>query len=330
MSLTVFAVPALYALFVWWFSTGAIFYLDGLPRRSFPWSMAGASVFFVAAVYGLLASRADTSTTGAYMAFTSGLVVWAWLEMTYYMGYVMGPRRSACPEGCSGWRHFGHAVQASLYHELATLVLAALILAGTWRMPNQIGCWTFMVLWIMQLSAKLNVFLGVPNLGEEFLPEHLAHLKSFLNRKPMNLLFPVSVSASVVLATLLAQKAFSAAAAPFEATGFTFLGVLASLAVLEHWFLVVPLPSAALWRWSLTSRDPASAPTPGAGPPGVVHVESGDGCPGCGSARDAGPRASGVPGRHSMDDIFQRKATMGVLAEAVFLNATPADARRQG
>ena len=29
------------------------------------------------------------------------------------------------------------------------------------------------------MSAKLNVFLGVPNLNEEFLPEHLRYLQSF-------------------------------------------------------------------------------------------------------------------------------------------------------
>ena len=33
------------------------------------------------------------------------------------------------------------------------------------------------------------------------------------------------------------------------------------LAVLEHWFLVLPLPSEALWSWGLRSR--ASAPAEG-------------------------------------------------------------------
>ena len=28
------AFPVLCTLFVWWFSTGAILYLDGLPRRT--------------------------------------------------------------------------------------------------------------------------------------------------------------------------------------------------------------------------------------------------------------------------------------------------------
>jgi hypothetical protein len=36
-----YALPVLFALFLWWFSTGAILYLDGLPQRTFKWSMAG-------------------------------------------------------------------------------------------------------------------------------------------------------------------------------------------------------------------------------------------------------------------------------------------------
>jgi hypothetical protein len=37
--------------------------------------------------------------------------------------------------------------------------------------------------------------------------------------------------------------------------GFTILGTLMALAVLEHWFLVLPVPVAALWRWGFRSRD---------------------------------------------------------------------------
>ena len=32
-----------------------------------------------------------------------------------------------------------------------------------------------------------------------------------------------------------------------------------TLAILEHWFLVVPLPAAALWNWGLKSRAPVQA-----------------------------------------------------------------------
>ena len=34
----------------------------------------------------------------------------------------------------------------------------------------------------MRQSAKLNVFLGVRNLSEEFLPQHLHYLQSYFTR----------------------------------------------------------------------------------------------------------------------------------------------------
>lgn len=256
MTISQHALPALYALFVWWFSTGIIIYLDGLPQRTFRWSMLGATVVLVFSVYGLAIAGADTSVAGAYAAFTCGLLAWGWQEISFYMGFVTGSRGEPCPEGCAGWRHFGHAIQTSIYHELAIVISAAVVVGVSWGAPNQIGTWTFMVLWWMHQSAKLNVFLGVRNLNEEFLPEHLQFLKSFLTKKPMNLLFPVSVTISTVIAALLFQRAFAQDIGAFEATGFTFLGTLMVLAILEHWFLVLPLPAAALWSWGLRSRGP--------------------------------------------------------------------------
>jgi putative photosynthetic complex assembly protein 2 len=251
--------PALFALFVWWFSTGVIIYLDGLPQRTFRWSMLGATVVFGASLYGLGVTADDATVKGAYLAFTFGLLAWGWQEISFYMGYVTGPRNHPCEEGCAGWRHFGHAVATSLWHELAIIASAAVVFWLTWGSVNQIGCWTFMVLWWMHQSAKLNVFLGVRNLNEEFLPEHLDFLKSYLTKKPMNLLFPVSVTVSTVITVMLAEKALAADATAFEAAGYTFLAVMMTLAILEHWFLVLPLPAAALWHWGLASRTPAKS-----------------------------------------------------------------------
>ncbi|MGI4976761.1 MAG: putative photosynthetic complex assembly protein PuhE [Janthinobacterium lividum] len=252
MSLYVF--PALFALFVWWFSTGIIMYLDGLPRRTFKWSMLGATVLLAASLWGLHATGSDTSVRGAYVGFTCGLLAWGWQEISFYMGFVTGTRKQPCEEGCRGWRHFGHAIQTSLWHELAIIAAAIAVVALTWHAPNQVGMWTFMVLWWMHQSAKLNVFLGVRNLNEEFLPEHLQFLRSFLTKKPMNLLFPVSITVSTVILVRLVDAAITPGVTRFDAAGFCFLSVLMALAVLEHWLLVLPLPAAALWGWSLSSR----------------------------------------------------------------------------
>jgi putative photosynthetic complex assembly protein 2 len=253
--MTSIAWPVLFALFVWWFSTGAVIWLDGLPRRTFRWSMLGASVILSVALYGLVWSSDQAAVGGAYVAFTCGLLIWGWHEMSFLMGFVTGSRTEACAEGCSGWRHFGHAVETILYHELAILMTAVAVLALTWGEVNQIGTWTFMILWWLRLSAKLNVFLGVPNLTEEFLPEHLQYLKRFFTRRPMNALFPLSVTASTVALALLVHSALDAPAGSFEATGLMLLATLLALAVLEHWFLVLPLPDAILWQWALRSRE---------------------------------------------------------------------------
>ncbi|GAB0116782.1 putative photosynthetic complex assembly protein PuhE [Acidisoma sp. 7E03] len=249
--------PALYALFLWWFSTGVIMYLDGLPQRTFKWSILGATALMVFSLWGIFASRNDASVFGAYCAFSCGLLAWGWQEISFYMGVVTGPRKQPCPEGCGGWRHFGHAIQTSLWHELAIIASGAAIVALTWGAANQIGMWTFMVLWWMHQSAKLNVFLGVRNLNEEFLPEHLQFLKSFLTKKPMNLLFPVSITVSTVILVKLVQAALHATGNGFAAAGFSFLAMLMGLAILEHWLLMLPLPAAALWGWSLKSRRAA-------------------------------------------------------------------------
>lgn len=252
-----YAQPALFALFLWWFSTGVILYLDRLPQRTFKWSMAGAAVILAAALWGLQRSRMDMSVHGAYLAFACGLMIWAWQEISFYMGYVTGPRTVMCEKGCSGWRHFLHAIQANLYHELSILISAGVCVWLTWGAPNRTGLWAFLLLWWMHESARLNVFLGVRNLNEQFLPEHMAFLRSFLTRKPINLLFPFSVTISTGMTMWLAQKAI-AAPGDGASAGFSFLAALLALAVLEHWFLVLPLPAEKLWGWSLRQKSELS------------------------------------------------------------------------
>ncbi len=260
--MTAYLWPILFALFVWWFSTGAIIYLDGLPVRTFKWSMLGATAILGAGFYGLWASAGDTTLHGAYIAFAAALAVWAWHEISFYMGYVTGPRQHACREGCSGWAHLGHALQVSLWHELAILVSFGVIVALTWGEANQIGLWTFVILWWMHESARLNVVLGVRNVNAHFLPPHLAYLKSFLNQKPMNLLFPFSVTISTVICAVLGTEAVLATD-PFEQAGYTFLATMMALAIIEHWFLVLPVPAEAMWNWSMKSREQAK-PAPDA------------------------------------------------------------------
>jgi putative photosynthetic complex assembly protein 2 len=247
------ALALTFALFLWWFSTGAVLYVIGLPKRTHVWSMITVSLFALLALIGISVSSANVTVLGAYCAFTCALVVWAWHEMSFLTGFITGPRAEPCPAGSKGWQRFVYAAQTLLYHEAAILITAVILVSLTWGAQNQIALWIFVVLWVMRLSAKLNVFLGVPNLTEEFLPEGLAFLKSYFKKTPMNLLFPVSITTSTIATWLLLDQAI-AGSTGFAVAGFTMLAALMALAVLEHWFLVLPIPVASLWRWGLASR----------------------------------------------------------------------------
>jgi putative photosynthetic complex assembly protein 2 len=254
-----FAIPAAFAALAWWFTTGAILYLDGRAVRTFRYSMSAATLVLAGALYEMRVSAADASAAGAYTAFSCAILIWGWLEMGFLMGYITGPRKSACPSPCSGWRHFVHASQAVIYNELATAFAAGAIYVLSLGMPNRFAFWTFLILWTMRISAKLNLFFGVPNLGERFLPPHLQYLKSFFRKRAMNFLFPVSVSGSTVALALLIER-FATATGYFESVSYALATSLLGLAVLEHWFMVLPLPSEQLWAWAFRAEPTPAAP----------------------------------------------------------------------
>ena len=204
-----YGFPLLFALGLWWFSTGVVLYLDNLPGRTFRWTLMGGSVVLAIAIFVLIVSSASTSVAGAYVAFTAGVVIWGVIEMSYFTGLITGPRKTACPPGCSKWKRFGLAILTSLYHELLILGTVLFMVLATWGEPNKVGTWTFVVLWIMRWSAKLNLFLGVPNLNEDWLPEPLRYLKTYMVKRAMNLLFPVSVTLATIVDVLIVLEALS-------------------------------------------------------------------------------------------------------------------------
>ncbi len=261
-----------YALFLWWFSTGVILYLDKRPEWTYPWSMAGATLVLLAA-FGVLAWSRDTGTVlGAYAGFTAGVLIWGWMEMSYFMGFITGPRKLPCPADCRGWRRFQLALATSIYHELVIVAAAVVMIWLTWGAVNPVGTWTFVILWLMRWSAKLNLFLGVPNLNEEWLPERIRFLTTYLTKRPMNLLFPVSVSVATVIMCLLVDSAVKLLPGNFSGVALILAATLLALAILEHWFLVLPLADGALWRWALESPEPAATSLgEPASPPARAH-----------------------------------------------------------
>ncbi len=236
---------------LWAASTALIFFLDSLPQRTFKWSMSAATVLLGLSLYGAWVWRGDTGTFAVVASFTASMMVWGWMEMSLYMGYVTGIRKQQCPHGCQGVKHFGHAIAVNIWHELAIIAGAAIL----YFIDNQMALWTYVMLWLMHLSARLNVFLGVRNVSAEFVPEHMAVLRSFLRKRNMNPLFPVSC---IVLVGLTVWLAFNSGSSSLP---YTIAATLAAIGLLEHILLMLPLPVEKLWHWSQARKSKTVPPT---------------------------------------------------------------------
>jgi len=256
-----YLAPIFVTIFLWWGLTGLIAWLVGRSKDSYRVALSISSGIAVAA-FGLLIALKDlTSESAAWLGFGAALALWSWIELSFLTGWITGPKKTLSKAGVlgrGGMRHAFDAILAILWHELAIIAVVASVAVISLDASNRIALYTLLLLWVMRSSAKLNLFLGVRNLGEIFLPPHLAHLVGYFRQRTMNLLFPFSVLLASVLAWQLAERAL-AASSSFEVVGFTMLATLATLALLEHWLMVLPLRAEALWRWSLANRRHSEA-----------------------------------------------------------------------
>jgi putative photosynthetic complex assembly protein 2 len=270
------AVP--YVLFVWWFSTGAVLLLVGLSERHGLLLKCGAACLFASSLLGVAVSSQDTTVAGAYCVFTCAILLWGAVEISLLAGWVTGPRPEFCPRGCAKADRLWYALQAIAYHELALIGTAVLVFAVTAGAPNQLGWWTFAALLLLRQSAKVNLFLGVRTLNDELLPPQVDFLRSYFARKPMNALFPFSVTLATAAAAGFVTAAVDQSNSDFEALAFSLLGVLVALGALEHWFMMLPVPVVDLWRWSVrgkaerTSASPPVEPKVASEPKAVIET----------------------------------------------------------
>lgn len=241
-----FLIPAGAVIAAWWIGTAAIMRLDRLPRGSLPFSLIAGGALAIAGLVLVTLSSDVATTQGAYAGFAGTLLVWACVEIAFLTGAVVGPRRLPCPPA-SGIARFSFAVQAILYHEMALIAAGALLAAACLGGANLTALWCFAVLWTMRASAKLNLHFGVPNLGDELLPDHLRYLGSYFSRGPVSPLFPVTVGLAVLVAMPLWKLAYDHGAAGFAGTQAAVVATLLTLAIAEHVFMVLPIPQSLLW-----------------------------------------------------------------------------------
>lgn len=249
MDFAAFLIAVALAVFAWWFGTGVILWLDRRPTRTFRLSLLGASLAAAAGAVMVWRSLSDATPGGAALGFVGAIAIWGWHELSFLTGWITGPRREACPADARGWTRFRLASATLIHHELALAATGLVLVAASIGRPDTVAAGTFAVLFFSRLSSKLNLFHGVPRFSAELLPAHLRYLTSYFGAGRPGVLFGASLAAAAAGTLVLVRAALSASASRFDVTAFGLLAALAALGLLEHLFMLLPIPDAALWRW---------------------------------------------------------------------------------
>jgi putative photosynthetic complex assembly protein 2 len=263
-------IAGLFALFVWWFSTGAILWIVSRADRRGRDAFANAVVLGLPVLglggLGIEASLDDPSVLGVYTGFVAAILIWGWIELAFLAGVITGPYARACPPGVTGWPRFLRAWGAIAYSEMALIAASVALALASQGAANRFALWTFLVLFAARITAKINVYLGVPNINEAFLPSPVRHLSTHFRKAPMNGFFPWSVTLLTFAVGCWIERLLEAPPGSGAAVGFALLAALTALALFEHWMMVLPLPDAALWTWALprTTSAATEAPRPAA------------------------------------------------------------------
>lgn len=254
-------IAGVFALFVWWFSTGAILFLvsraDRGGRKGYLNAVVLGLPFLALGCIGIEQSLDDPSVWGVYVGFVSAILIWGWFELAFLAGVITGPCARPCPPGVEGMERFLRAWGTIAYSEMALIASTLLLVLVSEGAANTFGMWTFVVLFAARITAKLNVYLGVPNINEEFLPSPVRHLSSHFRKSPMNGFFPWSITLLTFAVACWVERIVDAPSGSGAEVGFALLAALTALALFEHWMMVLPLPDAALWTWALPKTTSA-------------------------------------------------------------------------
>ncbi len=255
-------VPFIVTVMIWFVATGLVAWADNRDRATFPKSLMIGGIGGIAGLLVILTVSQTVSVFAVYAAFVGALMVWGWHEIGFLTGAAAGPRREPASPGVRGVERLAEATATLIHHEVMLALTALLLISLSWTMPNQIGATVFVLLFGLRLSAKINMFVGVPNSTAEMLPPHLSYLKTYFGRNRMTLLLAGSIAAIGWVALWFGSLAWSAPLGSAEMVGASLLTTLCLLGALEHLFLALPFRDGMLWGWAFRPAKRAIAHKP--------------------------------------------------------------------
>lgn len=234
----------------WWLATGLVV---AIQRDDETRVVALAVATALACVGGWLIRerRMDATPAGARASLLGGSLIWAWIAVTFYAGWIVGPGPGSAAVGGMGpgpsLALALDVLRATSWNEAVSLGC----LVGAWALcrgaPNRLGFQVLLLFWGMHQLARLNIFVGVVNPATRFLPERLLWLADYFGPERNTPFLALSVLLLVVVAGVLLHRARTADGA-FGRHAAAMLGVLVVLGALEHGFMGL---SANMPLWDL-------------------------------------------------------------------------------
>ncbi len=242
-------ILGLFALTLWWGGTALVWLL--VRRTQAPgaavWMLPVAGGMSLGVIHGV---SPLSSVAASVIGFSAALVLWGALETAHLLGFLTGPEKRFCPAQLPLLERFRRGINVGLYHDLSILLALAVLWVLSWQGANPAAAWAFTVLWLMRWSAKLNLFLGVSNFDTGLMPERMRYMASYMQRRALNPLFPLSLGLGLLAAVLAAVTALNPAELAGLRAAATLAGTLAALGVIEHALMMLPVRDSQLWRWA--------------------------------------------------------------------------------
>jgi len=114
--MTEYGLPLLATIALWWRAPER-FFMSTACRAGLSYGRCWGDRLALFALWAF--ATAARRPRAAYGAFSYGLIIWGWQIVSYYTGFITGPRKTACPPETRGLARFIEAIRTSLYHELA-------------------------------------------------------------------------------------------------------------------------------------------------------------------------------------------------------------------
>ena len=131
------------AVFLWWFSTGAILLVVRLMENHSLSAKLKVCIFslpiLALGLWGIWKTSSSLTILDSYLAFVSALLVWGWIELTFLTGVITGPNKSQCPRNITLFEKFIRAWGTLAYHEISLLLALGIVIFLGYAQGNHFG-----------------------------------------------------------------------------------------------------------------------------------------------------------------------------------------------